>query len=310
MEQSAHLPISVAIPTYGREQVLLRTLQQIIGQRPGVSEVLVIDQTPQHEPDTQQELQELDSRGVIRWIRLGVPSQPGALNCALQSALHPVVLFIDDDIEVDNSFAEAHLRQFSDESVWAVAGQVLQPGQAPEPGWKRREKRGPFADIDFPFHSDRPAVIGNGMSGNFSVRRDRALQIGGFDENFLPPVSYRFDADFCKRIVAAGGRIVFDPEARVNHLRAPSGGTRSVGSHLTSASPMHGVGDYYFALRRGIGIETLWYIARRPFREVRTRFHLWHPWWIPVKLIGEWRALLLALRLWRRGPKLMEHTSA
>ncbi len=33
------------------------------------------------------------------------------------------------------------------------------------------------------------------------------------------------------------------------------------------------------------------YSVSRVFREVRTRFHLTHPWWIPVKLVGEARAL-------------------
>ena len=74
---------------------------------------------------------------------------------------------------------------------------------------------------------------------------------------------------------------------------------------------MHGQGDYYFALRQGLCWATLAYIMRRPWREVRTRFHLRHPWFVPVKLLGEMRALLLALRLWRQGPRLLptKHTN-
>ncbi|MEI7731541.1 MAG: hypothetical protein WCO56_18350 [Verrucomicrobiota bacterium] len=86
-------------------------------------------------------------------------------------------------------------------------------------------------------------------------------------------------------------------------MGAPSGGTRAYGHHLTSASPMHGVGDYYFALRHGRGLEKWWYIARRPFREVGTKFHLKHPWYIPIKLLGEFRAMLLAFKLIRQQPK-------
>jgi hypothetical protein len=63
------------------------------------------------------------------------------------------------------------------------------------------------------------------------------------------------------------------------------------------------VGDFYFALRQGLSLATLIYMARRPFREVCTRFHLKHPWWIPVKFLGEIRALLLAIRLRRQGPR-------
>ena len=144
------------------------------------------------------------------------------------------------------------------------------------------------------------------MAGNLSVRRDRALAIGGFDPDFVPPVSFRFETAFAKRLVAAGGRIRFEPAAEVRHLRATRGGTRIHGNHLASASPLHGVGDYVYALKHGRGLERLGYIARRPFREVRTRFHLRHPWFIPVKFVGELRALFMALRLARGARKTLK----
>ncbi len=160
-------------------------------------------------------------------------------------------------------------------------------------------------DLDFRFNGDAPAWVTNVMAGNLSVKRDRALAIGGFDASFTPPVAFRFETEFARRLVAAGGRIRFEPGASIRHLRVARGGTRSLGNHLTSASPVHGVGDYYYALRCGQGWDRLWYIVRRPLREVRTRFHLRHPWYIPVKLVGELRALLLAVGLWHRGPRLL-----
>jgi hypothetical protein len=69
------------------------------------------------------------------------------------------------------------------------------------------------------------------------------------------------------------------------------------------------VGDYYFALREG-GLGAVPYILWRPFRQVRTRFHLRHPWWIPVKLVSEIRGFLWALRLARRGPRYVEREQA
>lgn len=165
------------------------------------------------------------------------------------------------------------------------------------------------ADLDFRFSGGNPDWVTNVMAGNLSVKRERALDVGAFDGNFIPPVAYRFETEFAKRLVAAGGRIRFEPAASIRHLRAARGGTRSHGSHLSSASPVHGVGDYYYALRCGRGWERLRYMARRPFREVRTRFHLRHPWYIPVKLVGELRALLLALRLYRQGPRLLSTTN-
>lgn len=285
--------------------MLVDTINQFLLQYPLPAEILVVDQTPQHEHTAEQQLAFWHADGKIRWFRLEQPSQPGALNYTLRVATQPVVLFLDDDIRIVPGFVAAHARHYDDPETWAVVGQVLQPGETELIGFTHLPQCGPLADLYFPFRSSEPTWVRNGMSGNLSVRREKALAIGGFDENFLPPVSYRFDSDFCKRLVKAGGKIRFDPEARIYHLRAERGGTRSRGNHLTSASPMHGVGDYYFALRQGICAETLLYMLKRPFREVRTRFHLKNPWWIPVKLVGEVRAFALAMKLLRSGPHLL-----
>jgi GT2 family glycosyltransferase len=186
-----------------------------------------------------------------------------------------------------------------------AAGQVLQLEEVEDHGYVHQPETGTLADVNFVFRSGRKTFIENGMSGNLCVRREHALQIRGFDENFIPPVSYRFDNEFCKRLCRAGGKIVFEPKARIYHLRVKQGGTRTNSNHMTSISPEHGVGDYYFAFRLGLSSETLYYILRRPFREVRTKFHLRHPWWIPVKLVGEFLALFLALLLLFRGPRYL-----
>ena len=305
MTDPAVLPLSVAIPTFGRDEVLTNTIGQLLQQSPPAAELLIVDQTPMHDAETQAQLQAWHEQGRIRWIRRQQPSQPGALNVAMQAASQPFLLMLDDDIRIEPGFLAAHCAGFDDPAIWAVIGQVLQPEESPLEGYARPASTSPMADLAFPFRSNAGTFIENGMSGNMTVRLDRALALGGFDENFEPPVSYRFDTEFCKRLMRAGGRIRFVPEARIYHLRAARGGTRSVGSHLTSMSPLHGAGDYYFALLQGWHGDVVRYILRRPWREVRTRFHLRHPWWIPVKLLGELRAFVSALRLLRKGPRLI-----
>jgi len=132
--------------------------------------------------------------------------------------------------------------------------------------------------------------------------RERALAIGGFDENFVG-AAYRFETDFAVRLVAAGGTIWFEPQASIHHLKLATGGLRSFGDHRSSASPAHSVGDYYFALRHR---PPFWrYALARIRRNIATRYHLRHPWTIPTKLVGELRGLLLARRLARTGPRLL-----
>lgn len=295
---------SIVIGTYGRDRVLVDTVSALLALCEPAGEVVLVDQTDRHDDASRAQLAAWHEAGAIRWIRQPLPSTVAALNRGLREARGERVLFLDDDILPSGSLVAEHESAFARHpEAWAVVGRVLQPESRAGRSAPRRRKASFTADLDFPFDGEQAGWVTNVMAGNLCVRRDRALEAGGFDENFGPPVAYRFETEFAKRLIRAGGRIWFEPAASVQHLRAASGGTRSQGSHLTSASPVHGVGDYYFALRCGRGWERLLYMARRPFREVRTRFHLRHPWYIPVKLIGEMRAMAMALGLHRRGPR-------
>jgi GT2 family glycosyltransferase len=292
--------ISIAIPTFGRESVLMDTIEALLLQRPSAAEILVIDQTPVHEPETERRLAAWDRGGQVRWLRLPRPSIPVAMNHALAAARCPIVLFLDDDIVPANGLIGAHAAAHDEDGVAAVVGQVLQPGQEPNSSSTREPGDGLVRDLEFPFHSTERRIVHNCMAGNLSVKRELALAAGGFDENFVG-VAYRFETEFARQLERSGGVLLFEPRAVIRHLRAARGGTRTYGSHLTSARPEFSVGDYYFALKEGRGSARLGYIARRLFREVRTRFHLRNPWWIPIKLVGELRGLAWAVRLRRLG---------
>jgi GT2 family glycosyltransferase len=203
---------------------------------------------------------------------------------------------MDDDIVPVSDLVKVHQEaHLADETLWATVGQIIQPWQESSQVEPPRALKGLRTDFDFPFHSTIVAEVQNAMAGNLCVNRKRALSIGGFDETFVGS-AYRFETDFAKRIVKAGGSIRFLGSAGLRHLKASAGGTRRVGSHLTSASPSHGFGDYYYAFRHGKASEAWLYSIQRMIREVRTRFHLWHPWWIPVKLLGEFRAMIAGFR--------------
>lgn len=300
--------LSLVIPTYCREQVLIKTLSLLLKQTKNFQwfrELIVIDQTPKHEPETDQKLTTWHQAGEIKWIRLSKPHLTRAMNDGLFMATGDIVLFTDDDIIPSPQLLEAHLKAHQENpGLTAVVGQVLQPGETPEQ-LSYQPKGGTLSRYrDFPFRSIQGCFVENVIACNLSLNRKIALSVGGFDEAFLPPVAARFETEFAKRVIKSGGKIWFEPGASIQHLQAQSGGTRSKGSHLTSASPCYGVGDYYYALRQGHGWERVWYILRKPFREIRTKFHLKHPWWIPLKLIGEIRAFYQAWQLFQKPPKL------
>lgn len=283
------LPLTVAIPTYRRERVLIDTLEYLLAMTPAPAEILVIDQTEHHDPHTVDRLRALAGEEAIRWIQRAEPSIPSAMNHALLLASEDVVLFVDDDIRPEPGLLVAHLEAHEHHVDTLVAGRVIQP-------WE--EGHDFSSSTEFRFAGLRSGWIREFMGGNFSVRRGAALSVGGFDENFVR-VAYRFEAEFAHRFLASGRRVWFEPTACLHHLKDAGGGTRTFGNHLTTWRPDHAVGAYYFALRAGRWRD----ILIRPARALLTKHHLRRPWFMVTTLWAEVRGLAWALRLSANGPR-------
>ena len=285
-------PMSIIIATYRRESVLLDTLNSLLALQPAASEILVLDQTENHESSTEQRLQELAENGSIRWLRLDKPSIPKAMNRGLLEATQDIVLFLDDDIRPEPELLSAHFATHQTHNNVLVAGRVIQP-------WQEGVD---FSENDsFHFAYLKSSWIEEFMGGNFSICRETALSLGGFDENFVR-VAYRFEAEFAYRFLKTGNRIYFEPRACLHHLKAEDGGTRTFGEHLTTWKPDHAVGAYYYFLRTGSGFDFFW----RPIRSIATRYHLKRPWQIPLTLLAEFRGMLWALKLFCGGPRYVD----
>ncbi|MFU7560412.1 glycosyltransferase family 2 protein [Roseiconus sp. JC912] len=301
--------ISIVIPTYNRNWTLIETIESLLALKTKANEILIVDQSAQHDHDTTNRLRHWSSEGSIRWLHRKQPSITAAMNQGLREATSPYVLFLDDDIRPNSEVIRAHQTEHEiSPDLWATVGQVIQPWQKPQNCEPPRKLKGLRKDDDFPFNSTCVSNIENVMAGNLCVHRNRALSIGGFDERFIGS-AFRFETDFARRLNNAGGTIRFLGHAGVNHLRVEDGGTRSEGSHLNSADPCHGFGDHFYALRHADSfIAGYAYCINRIFREVRTKYHLRNPWWIPVKLVGECHAFLQAYSATRRLSKLKRLT--
>ncbi len=290
--------LTIIVPTYRREQVLVDTIARLLKLEPSADEILIIDQTAQHMPTTELALSKWVADGAIERISLKLPSVTAAMNCGLKQARNEIVLFLDDDIIPERNLVAAHIAGHLAPAGRRrlIAGRVIQPWQ---------EGVDYSGEAHFHFASPRSAEIDQFMGGNFSLRRTDALALGGFDENFVK-VAFRFEAEFAYRWRRGGGAIHFAPDACIHHLKAMEGGTRSFGAHLTTVAPSHSVGAYYCMLRTWSGASSVWALVVRPVKAVTTRFHLRHPWRILPTLVSELLGMIWALGLAARGPALID----
>ena len=292
--------ITVAIPTYGRGQVLVDTVRHVLALTQPPPEVIVLDQTKEHAPEVVRNLEAWHRSGAIRWLQLPEPLIPRAMNRGLIEARGEIVLFLDDDVLPEPGLIQAHANGHKQTNASLVAGRVIQPWQ---------EGVDFSRDNEFHFACCRPTWIEEFMAGNFSIRRDVALSIGGFDERFVR-VAYNFEAEFSYRWRNAGHRIYFEPAAAIHHLQVAAGGTRMFGEHLRSFRPNHAVGAYYYLLRTWSGRKSIARFLGRPLRAISTRHHFRRPWWIPATLIAEFAGMVWALALAVRGPRYVSLKAA
>jgi GT2 family glycosyltransferase len=273
--------ISVVIPSYRREQVLLDTLHHVLPLLRANDEIVVIDQTAQHEPAVERCLHELAASGAIRWFHRSKPHISAAMNAGALVARSELLLFLDDDVIPVPQLLEAHRRTLAvPDAPPAVCGQVLQP-------WDRQPvDRVVDFGVEFKAAYNQTCDILSLMAGNFAIRRETYLRVGGMDERFFGPC-YRLETELSHRIFRRTGRKVrFVPEASIRHLHA-GGGTRAFGMKDTWKHIGGSVGDHYFALRSLSAWAAFKYCGHRLLKAPVNRATVKRPWLIPSLFLRE-----------------------
>lgn len=224
--------ISVVIPTYERPLWLLKTASQVLAQRhPAVCELLIIDQTPWDSinPESQVAIKELSKNDIVTYLQQSIPNLPTARNLAISKAKGDIIIFLDDDVLIPNSFIDIHYQCYtrSKDSVMAVAGLPFHRLKDREIGMINLENYRDFCQPHF--NKKRIDWQWNQymVGANFSVLKNKAIEIHGFDENFIGPAAYE-DKDFSYRLKNRFPKdnICYSPQAFVVHYKAPSGGCR------------------------------------------------------------------------------------
>lgn len=273
---------TLAIPTYNRESVLLDTLRSALKLKHRPEEILVVDQTPEHEKETENFLKAAQRKGLIRWLKQGPPSLTAARNRAIAEAKSDVLIFIDDDVELPKDFVARHLHNYRKEEVQAVGGGVIQENKPHFPkrpgGWPRL--------LDYKYFSiyeqKRTKGVATFMGCNHSVRTEVLRKLGGYDSHYIGS-AFREDTDMAVRIWKSGGTIVFDPGARLTHWAAPSGGCRIPSERKSNPEWWVPFNRHYFAFRHLFPTLEFWKsVFFVDFRQtVLRKANLFRPWKIP-----------------------------
>jgi len=196
-------------------------------------EMVHADQSPDHEAETWATLRSLPPHA--RHVRLTEPSVTAAVNAGVRLAGAPLLLFLDDDVEIDDrELLDRHVRHYDDPSVAGVVGRIVnaerradlpRPAAAGALGFLQM-------NFDHPYAMDVPTAAG----ANMSFRRELVERLGGFDERYTAN-AFRWETDFSLRVIRAGYRIRYDPEARVlHHYGTPGGCDESLNNSVNIAA--------------------------------------------------------------------------
>ncbi|MBA3765316.1 MAG: glycosyltransferase, partial [Actinobacteria bacterium] len=216
--------VSVVINTYNRAQSLESTLRALRQLDPVDLEVVVVNG-----PSTDGTKEVLDRWD--RWVKVGhCPERNLSMsrNIGIAMAAGDVVAFIDDDAYPDPAWLRHILDGFEDPEVAGVGGPTLDhTGVTLQARYNLADRLGNAwvsTDADAP----NPTALFNApiidtflytLGTNSAFRRDRLIEIGGFDEEYE---YYLDETDVCLRLIERGYVITALDAGTVFHKFLPS----------------------------------------------------------------------------------------
>ena len=234
------MKVSIIIPTYNRSLTLCKTLANILLFERQYHELIIVDQTKKHDPQTKQYLDKLTSEKKIKYIYADYPNLPNARNIGIKESSGDIVLFFDDDIEINENTIPSHVSGFSKTGVGCVTGKVTVHNI--ERSEKQRTLKNIIKAIFFIFLRKKAAYVGRlGILSNFtrnkilpcdtcigcnmSFRKEVFKKCGFFDVKFSGN-AIREESDLSFRLRGCGYKIMYIPQASVIHYINNTGGTR------------------------------------------------------------------------------------
>jgi len=249
--------LSVAVCTRDRPEHLAICLNALRKLSRAPLEILVIDNAPKTQAT--RELIET-SFPEVTYILEPTPGLDWARNRAIASAKGDIVAYTDDDVVVDEGWADAIVRMFArNENVMAVTGLVVPYELETEPqvlfekygGFSRGFTRKWYRPSDAERVKLAMLHAGAGKFGtgaNMAYRRSVFSEIGMFDPalDVGTVTNGGGDLDMFFRVLKFGHTLVYEPAAMVRHRH------RQDFEHLHTQIANNGIGFYSHLVRNAI----------------------------------------------------------
>jgi len=138
-------------------------------------------------------------------------STPAAYNLALKIIKNEIVGFIDSDAKVEKQWLKKLIGHLSSSKVAGVGGTVET--------WNNSKLVPRCIGYELTYRYHRlPQEVERITTMNFIAKRKAIEEVGGYDETLIT----QYDTDLGTRLVKAGYKIIFDPNAVCYHFHRPT----------------------------------------------------------------------------------------
>jgi GT2 family glycosyltransferase len=285
------MKISVIIPSLNREEYIINLLNDLKDQTLKPEEIIIVDQS-----NSPYKL--LQTHDLIHLID-GGKGPCRARNLGLEHSSGEIMVFLDDDIRLDPLFLETLCKPITNHTYLAVVGAICNAkGEYPQnehPHWRKVADNWLLSITANPGFPGKCPTI-SFAAGCAAIHRCVYEEIGGFDP-FFDPNGAGEDREYGLRIFHAGYPILYEGEAAVRHLGAPTGGRRGAGmgfkyQNILEANSVYIVAKYFswrvfenfcstwlrailargkgFNIRKWLRSLFWWYEARHYIKKTRT----------------------------------------
>lgn len=221
---------SIVIPTYNRADILLRCLEAVSHLKSDANyEVVVVDNAS---TDNTRELclafRETHPAILIRYAYECLQGVSHARNRGVEEAQGEIVCFLDDDSPPAPEWLDALLKPFSDPQVGCAGGPSILDYQGhPIPDWLKGDLKVYLSAYGLPY--EEPTQVSEWkffpLSCNLAIRRCLFNSLGYFRTDLDRSgnqVLAAGDTEMIARIHRAGWKVMYVPDAKVNHLVSPN----------------------------------------------------------------------------------------